>query len=190
VSTRQAILSKAFSELGYVETPVNKTKYGSAMGINPAQWCHQFVWWVFKQHNRYFPKTAYCPNGVAWFKENKRWHDNDGKFKPQAGDIGYFDIPEDGVNRVSHVGIFVAPIGDKWLFIEGNTSPTFENGNERNGGQVSLKLRPKNWIVGFGLPDYRQGELTVVAQIVDEYKKLEAAHKPKPVKKTAKKVAK
>ena len=103
--TIQQTLKIAFSQVGYVEKPVNITKYGAKFGANPAQWCGLFVMWVFdKAGYDNFPNTAYTPNGVKEWKQRGVWKTH-GEIKP--GSIVYFDFRGDGVNRVSHVGIAI-----------------------------------------------------------------------------------
>ena len=59
---------------------------------------------------------------------------------PAPGDLAFMDFPHDGIDRISHIGI-VVKVGPKNCFIvEGNTSGT---GDQRNGGQVMLKKRPR-----------------------------------------------
>ncbi len=74
----------------------------------------------------------------------------------------------DGVDRISHVGIVVKDNGDGTVTcIEGNTAPD-KKGDQRNGGQVCLKVRAykkKNGsklrrsqavtVVGFGKPVFK-----------------------------------
>ena len=80
----------------------------------------------------------------------------------------FFDFPNDGVDRISHVGIVVKDNGDGTVTcIEGNTAPD-KKGDQRNGGQVCLKVRAykkKNGsklrksqpvaVVGFGKPVFK-----------------------------------
>jgi hypothetical protein len=87
---------------------------------------------------------------------------------PLPGDIVFFDFPNDGVDRISHVGIVVRDNGDGTVIcVEGNTAPD-KKGDQRNGGQVCLKKRAykaKNgpalkkslpvYIVGFGKPVFK-----------------------------------
>jgi hypothetical protein len=98
------------------------------------------------------------------------WIDGD-VADPDAGDIAYFDFPSDGVDRISHVGIVIKDNGDGTVWcIEGNTSPD-DKGSQRNGGQVSKKLRaykknPKKVmisIVGFGRPKFKAAGAAVAA---------------------------
>ena len=75
----------------------------------------------------------------------------------------YFDFPEDGVNRISHVGICIKNNGNGTIqVIEGNTSGT-SKGDQRNGGMCvektrayvkDNKLKLINGIVGWGRPVY------------------------------------
>ena len=96
------------------------------------------------------------------FKKAGSWMDGD-LADPEPGDIAYFDFPSDGVDRISHVGIVIKDNEDGTVWcIEGNTSPD-KKGSQRNGGQVSKKLRAfrKNKqgemisIVGFGRPKFK-----------------------------------
>jgi hypothetical protein len=79
------------------------------------------------------------------------------------GDWIYFDFPEDGVNRISHVGLCIKNNGDGTIqVIEGNTSGTAK-GDQRNGGMCVEKTRGYvknnkkklvNAVVGWGRPVY------------------------------------
>jgi hypothetical protein len=97
-----------------------------------------------------------------WCKKNERWSDarND---DPTPGDWIYFDFPDDGVNRISHVGLCIKNNGDGTIqVIEGNTSGTAK-GDQRNGGMCVEKTRAYvknnkkkliNAVVGWGRPVY------------------------------------
>lgn len=189
MATAAKVLEIAFGELGYVEKPVNITKYGAAFRSNPAQWCGLFVMWVFRQARHACPNTAYTPNGVAAFKNMGAWHTTG---EPVAGDLLYFDFPNDDLNRVSHIGICVKVLKNgQVLTIEGNTTPTKVWGDERNGGQVALKLREPAHIVGWGRPNYKPSNVySIVEAIHNAYKYEVAEIEPaKPAKKTTKKAA-
>lgn len=167
-TTANDVLTVAFKEVGYVEKPVNITKYNKVFGLQGAQWCQVFVWWVFKECKAYFFKSAYTPDGVAWFRKQERWHD---KGTPKTGDIVYFDFPGDGLDRVSHVGICVKALTEnEILCIEGNTSGS-EDGDQRNGGEVAIKLRNRDHIVGWGRPPYAKDSSPIVGKIVAHFDK-------------------
>jgi hypothetical protein len=154
----------ATAEIGYIEeaVPENKTKYQKA---NQA-WCGAFVNWCGKKAGVTIPNTVYTPAGADAFKKAKSWLEGE-NCEPTAGDIVYFDFPADGVDRISHVGIVVKNNGDGTVTtIEGNTAPD-KKGDQRNGGEVCLKVRAykkKNGsklrksqpvsIVGFGRPKF------------------------------------
>ena len=85
------------------------------------------------------------------------------------GDLAFFDFPNDGIDRISHIGIVerVKKNGTV-ITIEGNTSSD-KKGDQRNGGQVARKVRAykvKNRgklqpslpvaIVGFGRPKFKE----------------------------------
>ena len=159
-----AIIEVAKKEIGTIEGPKdNETKYGKWSGVNFQPWCQSFVSWCAFTSGldaKKYPKTASTVAAADWFKKNNRWADarND---DPTPGDWIYFDFPDDGVNRISHVGICVKNNGDGTIqVIEGNTSGT-SKGDQRNGGMCVEKTRAyvkhktlMNAVVGWGRPVY------------------------------------
>lgn len=161
--TVEAIVEVAKSQVGVIEGPKdNETIYGKFTKANFQPWCGSFVMWCANQAGVKVPNTVYTPAGADAFKKMDRWADarND---DPTAGDIIYFDFPEDGVNRISHVGICIKNNGDGTIqVVEGNTSGTAK-GDQRNGGMVVEKTRAYvkdnkkrllNGVVGWGRPHY------------------------------------
>ena len=162
--TAELLVEIATAEVGYIEeaVPENKTKYQKAN----QPWCGAFVNWCGKKAGVEIPNTVFTPAGADAFKKMKRWQEGE-TAQPQAGDIVYFDFPNDGVDRISHVGIVVKDNQDGTVTcIEGNTSSD-KKGDQRNGGEVCLKIRAykkKNRnkfkpnlavaIVGFGRPKF------------------------------------
>jgi hypothetical protein len=161
-----AIIEVAKKEIGTIEGPKdNETKYGKWSGANFQPWCQSFVSWSAFTSGldpKKYPKTASTVAASDWFKKNNRWADarND---DPTPGDWIFFDFPDDGVNRISHVGLCIKNNGDGTIqVIEGNTSGTAK-GDQRNGGMCVEKTRayvknnkPKliNAVVGWGRPVY------------------------------------
>ena len=160
--TVDLIIEIAKKEVGTIEGPKdNETKYGKWTGANFLPWCQSFVSWTAHQAGvAKFPKTASTVAAADWFKKENRWADarND---DPTAGDWIYFDFPDDGVNRISHVGLCIKNNGDGTIqVIEGNTSGTAK-GDQRNGGMCVEKTRAyvkhktlMNAVVGWGRPVY------------------------------------
>ena len=160
----EAIIEIAKKEVGTIEGPKdNETKYGKWTGANFLPWCQSFVsWCAFTAGVKDFPKTAATIAASDWFKKKDRWADarND---DPTPGDWIYFDFPDDGVNRISHVGLCIKNNGDGTIqVIEGNTSGTAK-GDQRNGGMCVEKTRAyvknnkkklMNAVVGWGRPVY------------------------------------
>jgi hypothetical protein len=188
----EAIIGVAQKQIGTIEGPKdNETKYGAWMKVNFQPWCQSFVsWCAFTAGVASFPKSASTIAASDWFKKAERWSDarND---DPQAGDWIYFDFPEDGVNRISHVGLCIKNNGDGTIqVIEGNTSGTAK-GDQRNGGMCVEKTRGYvknnkkklvNAVVGWGRPVYAGEENAPLLN------KLAAT--PTPVKATSADVAK
>jgi hypothetical protein len=161
----EAIIEVAKKEIGTIEGPKdNETKYGKWSGVNFQPWCQSFVSWCAFTSGldpKKYPKTASTLAAADFFKKNNRWADarND---DPTPGDWIYFDFPDDGVNRISHVGLCVKNNGDGTIqVIEGNTSGTAK-GDQRNGGMCVEKTRAYvknkkgilNAVVGWGRPVY------------------------------------
>jgi len=161
----EAIIEVAKKEIGTIEGPKdNETKYGKWTGANFQPWCQSFVSWSAFTSGldpKKYPKTASTVAAADWFKKNNRWADarND---DPTPGDWIFFDFPDDGVNRISHVGLCIKNNGDGTIqVIEGNTSGTAK-GDQRNGGMCVEKNRAYvknkkgilNAVVGWGRPVY------------------------------------
>ena len=159
----EAIIEVAKQELGTIEGPKdNETKYGAWIKVNFQPWCQSFVsWCAMTAGVSKFPKSASTVAASDQFKKEGRWADarND---DPTPGDWIYFDFPEDGVNRISHVGLCIKNNGDGTIqVIEGNTSGTAK-GDQRNGGMCVEKTRAYvknkkgilNAVVGWGRPVY------------------------------------
>jgi hypothetical protein len=162
--TVEAIIEVAKKEIGTIEGPKdNETKYGKWTGANFQPWCQSFVSWSAYTSGldaKKYPKTASTVAAADFFKKNNRWADarND---DPTPGDWIFFDFPDDGVNRISHVGLCIKNNGDGTIqVIEGNTSGTAK-GDQRNGGMCVEKTRAyvkhktlMNAVVGWGRPVY------------------------------------
>jgi len=147
--TSQRLCEIALAEVGYIETPDNITKYGEHTKANGLPWCGSFVNWCAHHAGVKLPSMVSTAIGAQRMKDVGRWHVED----PQPGDLAFMDFPHDGIDRISHIGI-VVKVGPKNCFIvEGNTSGI---GDQRNGGQVMLKKRPRinGPIVGYARPKF------------------------------------
>jgi hypothetical protein len=119
-----------------------------------AAWCAAFVSWCFYHEGLPLPASTskgftYTPAGAAWFQRQGRWVPSGGR-RPEPGWVVFFDFPNDGVNRISHVGIVESLRTDGFISIEGNTD---ERGG-RTGGRVMRQTRRGSGVVGFGVPPY------------------------------------
>jgi len=166
---RMDFIAVAKGELGVIEGPKdNETKYGAFTKANFQPWCGSFVNWCANEVGLKIPNCVYTPGGASAFMKKKQGEDASDTAQPLPGDIAFFDFPGDNVNRISHIGIVVKDNGDGTVTcIEGNTAPD-KKGDQRNGGQVCLKVRAfkkKNGsklrksqavsIVGFGKPVFK-----------------------------------
>jgi len=168
MSQRKKFIETARAEIGTIEGPKdNETKYGAFTKANFQPWCGSFVNWCANQVGLKIPNCVYTPGGATAFIKKDQWEKAEEAI-PLPGDIVFFDFPSDGVDRISHVGIVVKDNGDGTVTcIEGNTAPD-KKGDQRNGGQVCLKIRAykkKNGsklrksqavaVVGFGKPVFK-----------------------------------
>ena len=168
MSQRKKFIETARAEVGTIEGPKdNETKYGAFTKANFQPWCGSFVNWCANEVGLKIPNCVYTPAGATAFIKKDQWEKAEEAI-PLPGDIVFFDFPSDGVDRISHVGIVVKDNGDGTVTcIEGNTAPD-KKGDQRNGGQVCLKVRAfkkKNGsklrksqavaVVGFGKPVFK-----------------------------------
>lgn len=156
-TTIDAVLAKAASQIGkyYPGNSPYGEWYAKQYGpvYKNAQFCAMGLSWCFDQVGALdiFPKHAYTPSGVNWFKSKGWWHTGSVNDIPR-GAILFFNFPGEP-NRVSHVGIAEKDGGaGKVQTIEFNTSGTI-NGDQRNGRVVARKIRSSS-IVGWGFPAY------------------------------------
>jgi hypothetical protein len=148
-----SLLKHARSQIGYVEKPVNRTKYGRQFGLDPELWCMMFVWVCFQNSgNRgLVPKTASTRAlRVAAQRGELGMRILPKSATPRPGDLVEYDMG--GPKPVNHVGIVerVHPDG-RIVAIEGNTGGRGPNG-QRNGGMVARKTRGRATIVNFVRP--------------------------------------
>lgn len=171
--TAQNVLTLALEHVGYTENGDNITKFAQHFGVKQAQWCGFFIDWLFAMNGGHEPRTNYTPAGAVAYQSLHRYMTVG---DPKAGDLVYFDFPNDGIERISHVGLFVRKLSDgRFLCIEGNTSPT-DDGDQRNGGCVAVKARSRNTIVGWARPHYEADHTPVVQHIVDLWRDKKLPH--------------
>ena len=165
---RLDFIAVAKGELNVIEGPKdNETKYGAFTKANFLPWCGSFVMWCANEVGLKIPNCVSTKAGAEAFMKKGQWEKADEAI-PLPGDVVFFDFPNDGVDRISHIGIVVKDNGDGTVTcVEGNTAPD-KKGDQRNGGQVCLKVRAykkKNGsklrksqavtIVGFGKPVFK-----------------------------------
>ena len=157
MTTSTDLIRVAAREVGYVEGPYNRTKYGAEMYNGKYQnqaWCGLFTDWCLLKVNllRGEPSSVWTPGGAAAYQRANRWIGRSGE--PRTGDVVYFDFGgSQSVNQIDHVGLVEAVNGNMILTIEGNTSSS-NTGSQSNGDGVYRRHRPRSIIVGFGRPQF------------------------------------
>lgn len=134
-------VSAAQGEVGYVETPVNITKYGAWYGLDGQPWCAMFVSWCANQAgilNTVVPKYSYCPTGVSLYQNKGMFKARSTGYAPKSGDVIFFI--SGGV--VSHTGIVESYSSGTVYTIEGNSSDSVR----RNSYGLS-----NTYIYGYGV---------------------------------------
>jgi hypothetical protein len=147
MATVAQALTVATAELGYIETPVNITKYWAAEkpSYQGGAWCGAFVQWCLRKVGMALPldNPYFVPYVEIWARSNGRWHD-----AGQAGDLVIFGTPGT-YHTGQHIGFVEKPLGSGlYQTIEGNTSPD-TRGSQNNGGGVYRRVRNSSWIRGF-----------------------------------------
>lgn len=142
-ATAEAVLNVARSQLGTLETPVNRQKYGAWMSWNGVAWCDQFVSWVGAHAGAgdIIPRSSSVPSRLARARAAGLTVAH-----PQPGDLVCFDWNGDRV--ADHIGIVERVLGDGRIqTIEGNTQQS-RQGDEgvwrmsRWTGNVIALIRP------------------------------------------------
>ncbi len=162
--SREKVIEIARGELGYTESPVNRTKYWEDYDpkMQAQPWCVCFLWWVFNtagERMAFFGggKTARCSVLLEWYQKQ-------GLTVPveqvQVGDIVILNFH--GTKDTEHCGLVTCvdrvAVTRKLLqvqTIEGNTS---ENASQSNGDRVCEKTRYPSQIVGVCRPQYKPEE--------------------------------
>ncbi len=125
-------------------------------------WCAGFVSAVaiLCEVTDIIPTHVNCGAQIAQFKAMGRWMEDDA-YKPQAGDIIYYDWSDSGVGdnttAPDHVGMVVSVTGTTIRVIEGNMS--------RAVGYRSIQVNGR-YIRGYGLPDYASAASGVASEPV------------------------
>lgn len=158
------IVQVALTQVGYVETGSNITKYNdwmsSAAGYNyqGVSWCAIFVCWCAneaKVPTSIISRNAGCTALYKSFDESQIHHESDG-YVPRRGDIcflaGYNSTSPDAL---AHVGIVHSAEGSNIKIIEGNC-----------GGKVQMLTRPQygatysgQYVVAYATPKYTASSL-------------------------------
>lgn len=101
--------------------------YNKSVGTNfnmQTAWCAMFVTFCARMAGvptTVIPNFASCSVSInTFFKPKGRWHLRTSGYKPQAGDLIYYDWDKD--SQPNHVGIVAGVEGNKVITIEGNTS--------------------------------------------------------------------
>ncbi|MFA9444344.1 CHAP domain-containing protein [Egicoccus sp. AB-alg6-2] len=150
--TAASVLEVARAEIGVVEAPGRRTKYGKWYGLNGQLWCAMFTSWCFAQVGA--PRngmtfTAWTPGIYAAANTAGRWHTS-----PRSGDLVLFSFEKPSPKRplgIAHVGL-VEKVGEGGVVttIEGNTNAA----GSGSGGRVMRKNR-RTKIAGFARPAYQ-----------------------------------
>lgn len=140
-----SLLGLAKRHLGYTEGPKdNQTPFGAWTGTDFQPWCHAFLSKILDEEGVGCGRIAYCPAGVAWFRERSQLFNT-----PQPGDAFYLFFPKKG--RYAHTG-FVETVDGGWIVTcEGNSNRA---GSRTGGSVVSLRRQWEGTRTVFGRPTF------------------------------------
>ena len=168
-NNRYDIIGVARSQVGYMETGNNNTKYGSWYGLNYNPWCAMFVSWCARSagvstyilKNSALATPAYSGFNLSYYSGRD--------YTPQPGDIFYKYTTE-----FSHTGLVYYVDGEYFYTIEGNAT----NDGTDNGNRV-LCLKRKISDFYFSSPNYVLGDTPaapVVTTAAKEYEQGTTKH--------------
>ena len=151
---KEDLIAVAETQIGY--TYNSGTKYGAwyGSGFTSSAWCAMFVSWCANQAGiptSIIPKHASCDDGMAWFKNNNRWHNAayyGGNYTPIRGDIVYYSDNHTQSDS-THVGIVTGISGNYLQVIEGNTDSKVHKYTQNSKRSLSSA-----YVLGYGTPNY------------------------------------
>lgn len=148
MATVTQVLVTAAREIGYVERPVNITKYWAELypAYQGGQWCAAFVQWCLRKHGMWAgaPAPYYVPSLESWAKKKGYWKTKSQGGRP--GDLVVFDWQPDGIS--DHIGFYEKTVTGGVQTIEGNAQPL-----------DSLVLTPTGFV--------RMGDIKVGDKVID-----------------------
>ena len=158
---REAIVACAKKYIGTTEPKGDDqfiAAYNKSVGTNfnmETPWCAMFVTYCARLAGvptTIIPNFASCSVSInSFFKPKGVWHLRTSGYKPQAGDLIYYDWDKD--SSPNHVGIVAGIEGNKVVTIEGNTSNPA--GKTAYDGVYSKKVAlTSTTILGYVSPAY------------------------------------
>ena len=142
----------AMQDLGDKESPAgsNMTKFGKWISLQGQPWCMSAVqYWASNAGVKLPLKTGSCTALMDASKRVGNWVTKN----YQIGDIVIFQWK----NGSRHCGIVQSVCGNKLKTVEGNTAV----GNDSNGGEVMLRKRTLEFVLGAVRPKFTEEVSTV-----------------------------
>ena len=165
MATATQFINIAMQDLGYKESPANSnmTKFGKWIGLQGQPWCMSAVqYWANNAGVKLPLKTGSCKTLMDAAKRVGQWVTSGYK----TGDILIFQWK----NGQRHCGIVVSTSDKIIKTIEGNTAV----GNDSNGGEVMLRDRTTEFVLGAVRPTFEQEVVNVdyeqFIKLLNEYR--------------------
>lgn len=145
------VIQIAEAQVGTIEAPINRTKYGAWYGMDGQPWCAIFLSWIFDQ--------AGCLDAIGGKQHQVvaalDWAKRSGRVvaEPRPGDLVVFRF-----RTGWHIGLVEdATPGLDLQTIEGNTS-SGAAGSQRDGGGVYRRVRRRSSAHAYIRPIYPSEE--------------------------------
>ena len=165
MGTVKQFITTAYSDLGYKESPYgsNKTKFGEWIGLQGQPWCMSAIqYWAYKAGVQLPARTGSCTVLKDAAIKAGQWVT--GGYK--QGDIIIYQWK----NGMRHCGVLFETFGNTIKTIEGNTGI----GNDSNGGEVMLRNRTTEFVLGAVRPTFEQEVVNVdyeqFMKLLNEYR--------------------
>ena len=147
MGTVKQFITTAYSDLGYKESPYgsNKTKFGEWIGLQGQPWCMSAIqYWAYKAGVQLPARTGSCTVLKDAATKAGQWVTSGYK----QGDIIIYQWK----NGMRHCGVLFETLGNTIKTIEGNTGI----GNDSNGGEVMLRKRTLEFVLGAVRPKFTE----------------------------------
>jgi len=149
----RAMIDRAADWIGYREGPGNANRFSAELGRPGEAWCADFVSAVARESGNggYFPDTASCAVGRAWFQRRGRLS----QYPAVGAQVFFGEAGNPYGPGGEHTGLCIAYTATTITVIAGNTN---DNGSPNGDGVYRRTYqRRSDYVESYGYPAYPEG---------------------------------